>query len=357
MMTSNPQKNNSNNKSWLIILSWVIATAMVIALGYTAINIGKVDSVQPETLQINWGESSSAALPEYIEYTKSGQLYRNANIDTVVPRRLRIDVEPYTVEFGDSVFGIADEYGITPETILWANYDVLNDNPDFLEPGMELNIPPIDGVYYQWQQDDSLRKVAEQFDALSQDIVDWVGNQLDLLNPVLDPGVWIMIPGGEREFRQWIVPAIARGAAGVSKSVYGPGACDGGYEGLYGSGAFIWPSPIHDIVGNDYWSGHLGLDIASDSSTPVYAADSGVIVFSGWGTGGYGYMVILDHGNGYQTLYAHLSRTTALCGQSVRTGQTIGYGGSSGNSTGPHLHFEIRLGGGFVNPWYVLPAP
>ena len=88
---------------------------------------------------------------------------------------------------------------------------------------------------------------------------------------------------------------------------------------------------------------------------PVYASDSGVVVFSGWANGGYGYMIMIDHGNGYQTVYAHLSQVLTVCGQSVGQGATIGYGGSSGNSTGPHLHFEVRYQGGFINPWFVLP--
>ncbi|MCK5430763.1 MAG: M23 family metallopeptidase, partial [Anaerolineales bacterium] len=98
-------------------------------------------------------------------------------------------------------------------------------------------------------------------------------------------------------------------------------------------------------------------DIAAGDGAQIYAADSGVVVFSGWATGGYGYMIMIDHGNGYQTLYAHLSSVNVSCGQSVGRGQTIGYSGNTGNSTGAHLHFEVRFQGGFVNPWYVLPAP
>ncbi|MEK6256148.1 MAG: LysM peptidoglycan-binding domain-containing M23 family metallopeptidase [Chloroflexota bacterium] len=358
MTVNSPQNRTQNIRTWLPILAWVFSASMVAVLGYVVLTLDNLNVPQTNSLIVDFGEPQSASLPQYEDFINSRYLSRIANIDTVVPRRTRVEIEQYTVEFGDSIFGIASEFNITPETVLWANNDILNDNPDFLEPGMELSIPPIDGVYYLWKTDDTLEKISKEFNALAQDIVDWVGNRLDLLTPVIDPGVWVMIPDGEREFQPWIVPAIARGSAGVSKSVYGPGACDGGYSGgLNGSGAFIWPSPIHDIVGNDYWSGHLGLDIASDSSTPVYASDSGVVVFSGWATGGYGYMVMVDHGNGYLTVYAHLSQITAFCGQSVSVGQTIAYGGSSGNSTGPHLHFEVRLGGGYVNPWFVLPAP
>ena len=357
-MASSPSKTAAPNlQRWLPTIAWIVAVAMVAYVGYLAISLPASREPQIIAETVDFGTPQTAVLPSFEVQEKEGNISRLANIDTVVPRRARVEVEPYTVEFGDSVFGISANFDITPETLLWANFDILNDNPDFLEPGMELNIPPIDGVYYQWQSGDTITDVASNFDAVAQNIVDWVGNRLDLLNPVIDAGMWVMIPGGQREFRQWIVPAIARGSAGVSKSVYGPGACSGPFTGLFGSGGFIWPSPIHDIVGNDYWSGHLGLDIASDSATPVYAADSGVVVFSGWATGGYGYMVMVDHGNGYQTVYAHLNRTTALCGQSVGAGQTIAFGGSSGNSTGPHLHFEVRLDGGFVNPWFVLPAP
>jgi murein DD-endopeptidase MepM/ murein hydrolase activator NlpD len=137
----------------------------------------------------------------------------------------------------------------------------------------------------------------------------------------------------------------------------GPGACTGNYDGAYGSGVFSWPASQHVLSGNDYWSGHLGIDIAGALGDGVFAADAGVVVFAGWAYGGYGNMIMIDHGNGYQTLYAHLSSVSARCGQSVYTGTYIGALGSTGNSTGPHLHFEVRYLGGFINPWYVLPAP
>ena len=197
----------------------------------------------------------------------------------------------------------------------------------------------------------------ERAQAEADDILNWPGNHLDLTNPQLSAGSWILIPGGEREFQQWLVPTIARDNSGVSASLLGTGACTGSYEGAYGSGAFSWPTGQHVLSGNDYWSGHLGIDIAGTTGDGIYAADAGVIVFSGWAYGGYGYMIMIDHGTGYQTLYAHLSAVSARCGQSVYNGTYIGAMGSTGNSTGPHLHFEVRYLGGFVNPWYVLPAP
>ncbi|MBG7609675.1 MAG: LysM peptidoglycan-binding domain-containing M23 family metallopeptidase [Anaerolineae bacterium] len=296
-------------------------------------------------------------LPLFSPFEGSKFVQRQADVYTIIPSRPRYDVVNYTVELGDSVFGIAFNFGVEPETVLWSNYDQLKDNPHTLSSGMDLKIPPTDGIYYQWGADDSLESVANKFEVDPAVIIAWNGNRLDLTNPKIEPESWVMIPGGRREFQQWIIPVAARGSAGVSTGVYGAGACPGGYTGLFGSGAFIWPTNNHTLSGNDYWSGHLAIDTGLVTGDPVNAADTGVIMFAGWSTGGYGYVVAIDHGNGYQTLYAHLSSVTVNCGQSVVRGQLIGAGGSSGNSSGPHLHFEIRYQGGFVNPYYVLPAP
>jgi murein DD-endopeptidase MepM/ murein hydrolase activator NlpD len=222
---------------------------------------------------------------------------------------------------------------------------------------MVLVIPPLDGLIYEWQEGDDVEAVATTFNTESGLILNWIGNSLDLVNPEFKPGDLVMIPEGKREFQQWILPTIARGVAGVSAGVYGEGACVGPFDGLYGSGGFIWPTLGHTLSGNDYWSGHLAIDIGLVAGEAVSASDSGVVVFSGWATGGYGYVIIIDHGTGYQTLYAHLNAALASCGSSVVQGQTIGLGGNTGNSSGAHLHFEVRYQGGFVSPWYVLPPP
>jgi murein DD-endopeptidase MepM/ murein hydrolase activator NlpD len=306
-----------------------------------------IDSESPESVD----------LPAFNQGATTTNIHRLAILDTIIPNRVRVEVIAYQVKSGDSLFRIAEAFNITPETLLWANSDVLDDNPDFLSTGMVLNVPPINGVYYQWEPDDTIDDVANRLEVDPQAIIDWVGNQIDLTTTTIEPGKWLMIPGGHREFRQWLIPTIPRGQAGVSRSVYGPGACEGGYEGLYGTGIFQWPTHNHTVPGNDYWSGHLGIDIGAGDGDGIFAADSGVIVFSGWATGGYGYMVMIDHGNGYQTLYAHLSQVKVNCGASVVQGQIIGLGGITGNSTGPHLHFEVRYQDGFINPWRVLPPP
>lgn len=356
---------------WVSGVAWLFALSLLLLTGYLgwqywlfpgtpqAAGPRPVPTDQPaaSALPVPTAGSDLPVLPDWSQNQVKRAVARQADPYTIIPSRPRQEALPYTVDTGDSVFAIAQAFGLTPETVLWANYDTLKDNPHAISVGMELHIPPVNGVYYQWQQGDSLPGVAERFEADLIDILEFSGNRLDLVDPQIQPGTWVMIPGGQREFQQWIVPIIPRGAAGVSTGVYGGGACEGGYEGLYGSGAFVWPAQNRYISGNDYWSGHLAIDIGASLGEAIVAADSGVVVFAGWAAGGYGYTVAIDHGNGYQTLYAHLSQVSVSCGRSVGQGQLIGLAGSTGNSTGPHLHFEVRYQGGFVNPWYVLPAP
>jgi LysM repeat protein len=345
---------------WMVALSLVLLAAYLVWRNQStqAVSLLSTPTATPQVEgPSNASNLSSAVLPVFLEVLPQPGIIRRTALHTNIPTRERTEVIDYTVTTGDSVFGIAESFNLHPETILWANYDLLNDSPDMLSPGMQLNIPPVNGVYYQWQAGDTLESVAAKFDAKVDDILGWEGNNFDLTNPQVEPGTWIMVPNGHREFKQWLVPTIARTNSGVLKSVLGPGACEGNYSGAYGSGAFAWPTASHVLSGNDYWSGHLGIDIAGYLGDGIFASDAVVVVFAGWANGGYGYMVMIDHGNGYQTLYAHMSVVAATCGQSVYTGTYIGAIGSTGNSTGPHLHFEVRYMGGFINPWYVLPAP
>jgi len=334
-----------------------------VAIWASWLNLGQSQAIDPligststRTVPTASAVDTSVPLPAFSSSSGiASDVTRRINLDTVIPKRPRMEVIRYTVQTGDSVFGIAEHFGIKPETVLWGNYDVLNDDPHLLKPGQELNILPVDGVYYQWQDGDHLQSVADRFGAQVEDIVDFPGNHLDPFHPEIKPGTWLVIPSGHREFRQWLVPTIARGRAGVGAAL-GAGGCSGDFSGgAVGTGGFIWPSANHFLSGNDFWSGHLAIDIAAALGDPVWAADSGVIVFAGPSIGGYGNMVMIDHGNGWQTLYAHLSQVLVHCGQSVSQGQTIGLAGSTGNSTGAHLHFETRFEGGFINPWFVLP--
>ncbi len=346
--------------SWMM---WGVAVLMVVLLAYliwqrTPMGQQQVSAqaadTQPQPQSVkSQPETISASLPALAPAVSVQAIARAVNTHTIIPTRSRTEVVQYTVEKGDSIFGIAQEFNIKPDTILWANYDTLNDNPDMISVGLDLNIPPVNGVYYKWQDGDTIDSIAAKFKTTPEKILDWPGNNLDLANPVIEPGTNIMVQDGSREFRQWIVPTIWRPKSGANKTV--DGGCMVPDGGAYGSGSFIWPAANHYLSGNDYWDGHLGVDIAAGLGAPVYAADSGVVVYAAPIGGGYGNMVMIDHGNGYHTLYAHLSQISAKCGQSIAQGSILGYAGSTGNSTGPHLHFEVRYMGGFINPWFVLP--
>ena len=339
----------------LPLFLWGIAILMIALAVYLALTRTKtVFSQTPGGLAPSvviptaFPDNPAALLPELLP-AKVASVNRTNELHTNIPKRSSVNGQTYVVETGDSVYAISDYFKLKPETILWANFDVLNDNPDFLNIGQKLYIPPTDGVVHKWKQGDTFDIVAGLYKAKSKDILLWPGNNLDMVTPIVLPGKLVMVPGGQREFRRsWIIPTIPRGAAGVAMNIQG--TCDTGTGGAVGTGSFIWPGPAHTISGNNYWSGHLALDIAIGIGTPVVAADSGVVVFTGWSNVGYGNMVMVDHGNGFQTLYAHLTASMVRCGQSVARGQMIGTGGTSGNSTGPHLHFELRYMGGFVNP-------
>ena len=282
-------------------------------------------------------------------------IIRKLDIHTVIPERPRLAVLSYVVKEGDTLFAIAGAFNLNPETILWGNFAVLQDNPHSLRPGQELNILPVDGTYYEWIAGDGLITVADYFDVSLQNIIDWPGNNLppDLnpSNPPIDPGTFLVIPGGSREFTSWNAPRITRTNPAVAK-IAGPGACGSIYDGPIGEGYFIWPTPSNFLSGNDYSDYHPGIDIAGSIGNAIYASASGVVVYAGWNYYGYGYMIVIDHGEGWQTLYAHMSQVGVVCGQAVFQGNVIGGVGSSGNSTGPHLHFEMQSDFyGKVNPY------
>ena len=287
---------------------------------------------------------------------------RMAYLHTDVPSRPRTEVIQYTVEKGDTLFGIAGKFGLKPETILWSNQYILGDNPHNLQPGQALNILPVDGAYHKWSVGDGLNGVAKFFNVKPEDIINFSGNYLDpaeigdLSNPNIPAGTWLIIPGGRREFVNWSAPAIPLDNPGVGK-VLGPGACESVSAGAIGSGSFIWPTANHIIGGFDYNpdANHYGIDIDGETGDAVMAVDNGVVVYAGWNNWGYGNTVVINHGNSWQTLYAHLDAVYVTCGQSIWQTNVIGALGTTGKSSGSHLHFEMMYSTAKVNPHNYLP--
>lgn len=302
------------------------------------------------------------AAPPPAELSFSG-IPRLADVHTTIPSRPRQEVIKYTVVEGDTVFGIAEKFGLKPETILWGNYYILLDDPHALQPNQELNILPVDGTYHEWQQGEGLNGIASYYGVKPEDILEYPANNLDLAaigdfaSPNIEPGTWLVVPGGRREFISWSAPLGVTRENPASARVLGPGACDPVSGGAVGFGAFVWPANNHYLSGFDYApnANHWGIDIAGNDGEGVYATDAGVVVYAGWNNYGYGNMIMVDHGNNFQSLYAHLSGISVGCGQSVGQGDLIGAIGNTGRSSGSHLHFEIRAISSWVNPWDVLP--
>ncbi len=291
-----------------------------------------------------------------------------ANPYTTIPSRERRGVITYTVQSGDTLFGIAGQFGLRPESILWANYDTLQDNPHLLKPGQDLAIPPVNGIVYTVADGDTVASIAEKF-KVTPDAIYVDGYQWDLLKPGDQPfvGSSLIIPGGSRDFKPWSVTAAENApqpsanttssGAVIARSNIGTCAPIPPGTGLVGTGNFIWPAPKHWLSGNPYAPWHPGIDIAAQMGDPIYAADSGTVIYAGWNNWGYGNLVVIDHGNGWQTYYAHNSEIYVTCGQNVVQGTVISAAGSTGHSTGPHLHFETRFNGTIPNPFNVLPPP
>ena len=281
-------------------------------------------------------------------------ILRQAVAHTDIPERPRDGVITYTVESGDTVFGIAGMFGISPHTIYWANTETLQDNPHMLWPDMVLNILPVDGVYHTVEAGETIASIADEY-GIDESLLYNEWNNLERGQP-LEEGMHLVVPGGTRDFVVWQLPTYSdlHGSA-----AYDSGVCALPETGLRGYGWFIWPTDSHRISGWVFHDPrnppHSGIDIGLYTGDPIYAADSGVVRYAGWSSVGYGYLVVLDHGNGYQTYYAHLSAIWAVCGQSVYQGTAIGAGGSTGWSTGPHLHFEVRYDGVPQDPFAYLP--
>ncbi len=348
-----------------LLLLAVVAVIFLMQRFYNDVPINtaveNVQAAEPTpTLDVEFEEAPVAVLEN------SGGIPRMALIHTTIPSRPRLEVTTDDVQEGDTVCGIGEKYGLTPQTVLWGNYNILLDDPHNLRAGQVLNILPVNGTYYEWQDGDGLNGVADFFGVSPDEIVEYPANRLDkatigdYANPNIEPGTWLIVPGGERLFISWSAPVGITREDPANSYILGDGACEAISGGAVGFGSFVWPAANHYLSGYD-WSpetNHRGIDIAGHEGAGIFAADAGVVVYSGWNNYGYGNVVILDHGTGFQTLYAHMSAIYVGCGQSVGQGEAIGAFGSTGNSSGAHLHFEVMTSRyGKVNPWDFLPPP
>jgi murein DD-endopeptidase MepM/ murein hydrolase activator NlpD len=321
-------------------------------------NLLETDTSQmPSAHQARLSQATSTASLAF-NPPDDGTITRLALPQTTIPDRPRSKVITYTVQAGDTVFGIAEKFRLTPYTIYWANTETLEDNPHRLSVEMVLNILPVDGVYHTVSAGETLASLAEKYNVEPEALYnEW--NDLEKGQPLV-AGMRLVIYGGERDFIAWQLPKTIVSDGGSVINQGRPGMCVGSYGGLSGRGWFDWPTAGRRISGWYFRDprnpAHGGVDIGLSTGELVYAADSGVAVFAGWwGANGYGNLIVIDHLDGRQTWYGHLSQVNVICGQQVSAGEVIGLGGSTGRSSGPHLHFEIRVDGVPYDPLLYLP--
>lgn len=249
------------------------------------------------------------------------------------------EVISHVVTEGETLSSIAERYGLNVDTILWAN----NLQPNAtLKPGQELEILPVDGVRHQVARGETIYTIAKKYgleDSQAQVIVDYPFNEF--LNDEtfeLAVGQYLVIPDG-------VPPKAVNNTPGgaTRRVILTPDA-----GAVTATGSFAWPAA--GMITQGYRFYHKAFDIANRGGGPILAADSGVVVGAGWDSSGYGNRAIIDHGNGYSTLYGHMSVIQVVEGQRINRGDVIGQMGSTGRSTGTHLHFEIRQGGVLLNP-------
>lgn len=260
----------------------------------------------------------------------------NSSVANVAKRQ---EIIYYSVGTGDTISTIAKKFNITVNTILWANNLSAF---SLIRPGDKLMILPSSGVLHVVAKGDTLGKIAKNY-GVSEDQISSSNN----LGEHLIIGQKIIIPGGKKLSTATIAKRpSSTGVSGVGvisnliKSPKAPAAAS----------KMNWPCGAYRITQYFSWR-HPGVDIAAKVGTPIYAADSGVVTIAqgGW-NGGYGNTIVIDHGGGKKTRYGHLSKLFVKVGDTVDKGENIGAMGSTGRSTGSHLHFEIIISGGKYNP-------
>lgn len=252
-----------------------------------------------------------------------------SSLGTVISDKPRSEIVEYEVLGGDTLASIANKFGVSVDTIKWEN-DIKGQT---IRPGQKLKIPPITGVVHTVRSGESIYSIAKKYKTNAQKIVNFPFNDFaDLETFALTSGQTLFVPDGVIE----AAPALTAPTFASIKA------------GVQGSSNFIWPTS-----GNisQYPVGyHMAVDIENGGAPPIIASDTGTVTFAGCLPYGYGCHIIIDHANGYQTLYGHLSSIGTGAGQAVSQGQQIGVMGSTGRSTGTHLHFEVRSGGALLNP-------
>ncbi len=272
-------------------------------------------------------------------------LQRRALVHTTQGLYPQYEPSIYVVQEGDTPSGIAESLGLDQRTLVWAN-ESLVERSDLVKVGQELVVLPLDGAYHLVAEGESLQAIAEKYHVSLETILAYPGNSIEEPDR-LTVGARLIVPGALLpDPPPRVIPTVV------------PVPVNQVYEAKVvepnpGSGALAWP--LNGLITQRYSGYHPAIDIHTKSGVPVTAADGGTVVLVSWLTYSYGYHIIIDHGNGLETLYAHLSTISVEAGQQVSKGDVVGAVGSTGRSTGPHLHFEVRENGVQRNPFSYLP--
>ncbi|MGD8998614.1 MAG: M23 family metallopeptidase, partial [Anaerolineae bacterium] len=294
-------------RDWCPLLTRFSAHVAVLIVAILGIALSSIDWPAPTSATL----SVSAALPAaggnqqsddrepLLQVTAENQgaswvasqttdvVFRQAQPHTSIPDRPRLEIVTYTVQAGDTVQSIANQFAVQPTTIMWAN-SAIEDAPDLLRIGQDVIILPIDGVYHRIEEGDTFASIAEKYQVEPDAIVSCTYNGLENARSAIEPGNYLIVPGGKKPYEPKVVTAYT-----------GPVP-----QGARGTGRFQWP--VLGRITQDYWYGHRAIDIGAPTGSAVLAADGGFISFSGWTDLGYGYLIVVDHANGFATYYAHL---------------------------------------------------
>lgn len=256
-------------------------------------------------------------------------------VETLISDLPKGEMVEYRVVEGDTISSIAQKYGVSIDTILWENN---LKSVEAIKAKQIIKILPVTGVKHAVKRGETIYSIAKYYGIDAQNIIDYPFNTFS------NDETFALVAGQELIIPEGIKPKeIITGTRYVAKSV-------APIQGVVGEGNFMWPTG--GTITQRYSWYHPAVDIASASNPAIVAAATGSVVLAGWNGGGYGNYVVIDHGNGYQTLYAHLLNKSLVvkAGDKVQQGQKLGTMGSTGRSTGTHLHFEIKSGSGKVNP-------
>ena len=333
----------------------VIAAGASLAPGAAPVGAaqGRQQAAAAERLVIGGGAAEMAGVEDGLlgsadgeaptDYVDDGTLYKPVAVDTTIKSAAGL-LREYKVQEGDTLTGVASRFGVSMMTLWWANKITTK---DALRVGQTLIIPPVSGLIYTVEVGDTLDSIAAANKIEATDIVDT--NSLTDTNLIV--GQVLVLPGAKGE------PIPTPTPKPTKKPTTSSGGGGAGVAPTYNGGAWKWPV----VGGGNYVSqyfhyGHYGLDIAASYGAPVVATLAGTVVYAGWASTGCGYTVIIRNSSSIYTMYCHNSAVLVSKGQSVTRGQQVARIGSSGNSTGPHVHFAVSIGyphesgSYFVNP-------